>query len=330
MQTVKPKTNVVDIFFQLTRRHLLVLFRNKMRVFFTVMAPIIIFAIYILFLRNMELGTVESAILQLNLDKGYNLNYAELEKPIRCIVDSWMLSGIIAISSLTVSLQTNNIIVSDKENGVNRDFVSSPVSKGVLIASYFFYSFIVTVLISLIFLVFSFIYLACLGEFVLNFVDILEILGIVFFSSISSVLFTVFICSFVTRDATMGSIITIFSTAIGFLIGAYMPIAMLPFWVGNICGFFPGTYTCSLLRYAFLDTPLNNMFAQVSQMAGGTELIATLSENFGFNLNFFGMYVEPTMQVVALAVFSVFLGVINIFSARHLVKVVGSLRKKKK
>ena len=115
MQTVKPKTNVVDIFFQLTRRHLLVLFRNKLRVFFTVMAPIIIFAVYILFLRNMELGTVESAILQLNLDKGYNLNYSEIEKPIKCIVDSWMLSGIIAISSLTVSLQTNNIIVSDKE-----------------------------------------------------------------------------------------------------------------------------------------------------------------------------------------------------------------------
>ncbi len=330
MQTVKPKMNVADIFFQLTRRHLLVLFRNKMRVFFTVMAPIIIFAIYVLFLRRMELGTVEATIMQLNTEKGFALNYGELSKSVECIVDSWMFSGIIAISSLTVSLQTNNIIVSDKENGVNRDFASSPVNKGILIASYFFYSFIVTVLISLIFLIFSFIYLACLGEFTLNAVDIVEIIGIVFFSSISSVLFTVFICSFVTRDATMGSIITIFSTAVGFLIGAYMPIAMLPSWVGDICGFFPGTYTCSLLRYSFLDTPLHDMFAQLSATSGGTELVSELYKNFGFNLKFFGMDVEPTMQAVALAIFSAVLAVMNIFSARHLVKVVGAFRKKKK
>ena len=309
---------------------MLVLFRNKIRVFFTVMAPLIIFAIYILFLKDLELSTVQSAIWQLNTDGGYNIDYETYRKPIQTVVDSWMLSGIIAISSLTVSLQTNNIIVSDKENGVNRDFASAPVSKSLLIASYFLYSFIVTILISFIFLMICFVYLAALGEFALTFVDFLKIVGIIIYSSISSVLFTVFICSFVTRDATMGSIITIFSTAVGFLIGAYMPLGMMPRWVGNICGFFPGTYTCSLLRYSFMDTPINNLFAQIGGVPGGEELLGQLTENFGFNLSFFGMNVEPTMQAVTLGIFSAVLMVLNIFSANHLVKVVGVFKRKKK
>lgn len=330
MQTVRPKTNYFDIFFQLTKRHILVLFRNKIRVFFLVTAPLIIFAIYIFFLRTMELESVKTIIYNLNDTYHYGLNYDEFEKSIQTIVDSWMLSGIIAISSLTVSLQTNNIIVSDKENGVNRDFASSPVSKNVLITSYFLYNFIVTVFICFIFLLVCFIYLASLGEFVLTVLDFFKIVGIIFYSSLSSVLFTIFICSFIKRDATMGSVITIFSTVVGFLIGAYMPFSMMPEWVGNLCGFFPGTYTCSLLRYAFMSTPIDLMKEQVSAINGANELLNQLFDNFGYNLQFFGIVVNQETQSIALSVFTVLLVVLNLFSAEHTIKVVGGALKRKK
>lgn len=329
MQPVKHKTNYLDIFFQLTKRHILVLFRNKIRMFFTVMAPLIIFAVYILFLRDLELTSVQSAINQINSEKGLDINFQQYKNFIETIVDSWMLSGIIAISTITVSLQTNNIIVNDKENGVNRDFVSSPIGKVVLIASYFLYNFIVTVIICIIFLIICFIYLACLNEFVLTFADILQILGILLYSSVSSVLFTVFICSFIKRDATMGSVIMIFSTAVGFIMGAYMPLGMMPDWVGNICGFFPGTYTCALLRYSFLSAPINNLAAQLTSVAGGSELISAVSENFGFNLMFFGKAVDPSYQSLVLGIFSLLLIAVNMLSAKHLIKVSGVLKKKK-
>ena len=318
------------MFYQLVRRHLLVLFRNKIRVFFTIIAPLIIFAIYILFLRDLELAGVKSAILEINTNLGSNLDYDVYKKSIETVVDSWMLSGIIAISTITVSLQTNNIIVNDKENGVNRDFASSPVSRSLLIASYFLYNFIVTIFICFLFLMVCFIYLACLGELVITFVDFLQILGILLYSSISSVLFTVFICSFIRRDATMGSVIMIFSTAVGFIMGAYMPLGMMPLWVGNICGFFPGTYTCSMLRYSFMATPLNIMSGQLSSVAGGADLIASVTNDFGFNLAFFGTSISPGYQALALALFSVLLIVVNIFSANHLIKVGNAFKKKKK
>lgn len=333
MQTVKRKVNYLDIFFQLTKRHMLVLFRNKIRMFFTVMAPLIIFAVYILFLRNLELEGVQSAINQINseLKLAKPINYEEYKKTIETVVDSWMFSGIIAISTITVSLQTNNIIVNDKENGVNRDFASSPINKGLLIASYFLYNIIVTVIICFIFLMVCLIYLACLGEFTINFVDFLQIFAIMVYSSISSVLFTVFICSFIKRDATMGSIVMIFSTAVGFIMGAYMPLGIMkPSWVGTLCGFFPGTYTCSLLRYAFLSTPINNMVGQLSAIEGGSQLIESVNKSFGFNLQFFGVSVNPGYQALVLAIFSILLIAVNIFSSNHLIRVSGVLKFKKK
>lgn len=329
MQSTRFIRNI-DMFFQLVRRHMLVLFRNKIRMFFTVIAPLIIFAVYILFLRDLELDGVKSAILEINTSLGLTLNYADHAKTIETVVDSWMLSGIIAISTITVSLQTNNIIVNDKENGVNRDFVSSPVGKGVLIASYFLYNFIVTVIICFIFLMVCLIYLACLGELVISFGDFMQILGILLYSSVSSVLFTVFICSFIKRDATMGSVIMIFSTAVGFIMGAYMPLGMMPPWVSNICGFFPGTYTCSMLRYSFMATPLSVLGGELAGVAGGSELVQSVVGDFGYNLEFFGASIEPGYQALALALFSLLLIIVNIFSAGHLIKVPGTHKKTKK
>lgn len=43
----KTKHRGTEIFFQLTRRHLLVFFKNKVRVMYTLLVPVIIFAVYI-------------------------------------------------------------------------------------------------------------------------------------------------------------------------------------------------------------------------------------------------------------------------------------------
>ena len=48
----KAKSNV-SVFFQLTRRHLLVFFKNKIRLMYTLLVPVIIFAVYIFFLRQL-------------------------------------------------------------------------------------------------------------------------------------------------------------------------------------------------------------------------------------------------------------------------------------
>ena len=319
-------------FWQLTRRHLLVFFRNKIRVFFTFMVPITIFLIYIFLLRDLELNTVNGILTDIGAKEGVSLtDDKKLNNLIEAVVDSWMLSGILAISTVTVSLQTNWMIISDKEKGVNRDFASSPISRNVLIGSYFLFNFIVTVIICFIFLLVCFVYIACMGEFLLTFPDFLTILATILFSSALSVLLTVLICSFISRDGTMASVNTIFSTVIGFLIGAYMPFATMPEWVQSVCAFLPSTYSCSLLRYSFMSTPIDKLAAYVIESVKITDsarLIKDLTDNFGYNLRFFGNLVTPARQALAHGVFIIIFIAANIFAGKKLITVTEGLSKK--
>lgn len=331
MQRVKQ--NYFEQLGKLTKRHLLVFFNNRMRVFFTLMVPFIVFVIYIFFLRNLELLTVKDVFSDSTIDELKNFDPAgntQVNKYVGAILDSWMLSGIMAFSTLTVSLQTNNIIVADKENAINRDFASSPVSNTVLIISYFIYSFVVTLIVSFIFLIVCFVYLACLGEFWLNFVDVLTILGVLLYSTVNSVLFTVFICSFVSKDMTMVSILTVFSSAIGFLIGAYMPFYMMPAAVQNVCCFIPGTYCCSLFRYSFLATPIAEASNYIVGLdpVNGQLIIEGLTGNFGYNLEFFGMSLTPEIQAAIIALFTVLLIALNLITGKKLTSVIGGVGKK--
>ena len=132
------------------------------------------------------------------------------------------------------------------------------------------------------------------------------------------------ICSFISRDGTMASVNTVFSTVIGFLIGAYMPFATMPEWVQNFCAFLPSTYSCSLLRYSFMSTPIDKLAEYVTQnvnISNSAQLIKDLTDNFGYNLRFFGNTLTPAWQALAHGVFIVILVVVNIFAGKRLITV---------
>ena len=310
----------------LIKRHLLVFINNRMRVFYTMMVPFIIFVVYILFLRDLELMTVGPVLTEY----GLSADDAKLMSYVHTLIDSWMLSGIIAMSTITVSLQINNITVSDKENGINRDFASSPVSSTMLILSYFLSNFVITFAVCFIFLLACFIFLACMGELIITFTSLMAVCGVLIFTTVNSVLFTVFVCSFISRDSTMASIITIFSTAIGFLIGAYMPLFMMPKAVQYLCGFVPGTYCCALFRFAFMSDGIAEMTEYLSGVIpeGASGIMAELTGNFGYNLNFFGIVVTPPYQALVIAVFTLIFIVLNVVFGKKLTAVIGGMTKK--
>lgn len=311
--------NNLNVFLNLTKRHFLVFFKNKIRVLYTLLVPIIILLVYILFLRNLELSTVQNILYELEVEAT-----PELTTYINTLVDSWMLSGIIILSTITISIQTNNIIINDKENGVNRDFASSPIKNSYLIGSYFLFNFIVTMFLCLIVMLICFVYLAIMCEFFLTFIDFLIAFGVLTLSTATSTLLTIFICSFIKHESTLASIIAVFSTVAGFVIGAYMPLSMFPDWFRNICGFVPGTYSTDLMRFAFMATPLDGLSGLVSNLnlANGEELINNLFNSFGYEINLFGTNINVGYQALINVGFVVLFMILNIFSVKHITKVV--------
>lgn len=284
----KPKKVRVrnhEVFFQLTKRNFLVFTRNKMRMFFTLMVPIIILIIYILFLRSLELSSIREAINKIGTPVP--------DEILMLFMDSWFLSGNVALCSITISLQTNNLIINDKENGINRDFASAPIHKTVVTFAYMFFNFLITLLLCFVFVCVTFIFLAAMGEFYLTGIDVLTIFGVLAFITLSASAFTTLLCSFIDTDATLASVIAIVSACLGFLIGSFMPLSLMPKLMQDIVFFIPGTHATALMRYAYLKTPLETFGSQFDPSQ-----LAVLRNQVGYNLTF---YIHDMMTSVDLS-----------------------------
>ena len=286
------------------------------------MVPIIVFLIYIILLRNLEGEMLISALKDYGLIDATGWKIPGMEHDCFTMMDFWMLSGLLGISAITISIQSNNIMVNDKENGVNRDFISSPVNPKILITSYFIFNFLVTLLLCFIFFLICLIYIAAMGEFVLTFLDILTILGVLIITCLSSTLITIFICAFINREPTLASIIAIFSSAAGFLVGAYMPFGLFPGWVEAVCCFIPLTHNVALLRFAFL----NGVFERFQQTyepliedKGVYDALMSKVDQFGYNLHFFGDNVaNPSVSAIIVACSIVVFAALSLWASRFI------------
>ena len=312
-----------SVLFNLTKRHFLVFFRNKIRMLYTLLVPIIVFVIYLLILRNLEGEMLISQLKDLGLIVDGQWKIAGMEKDCFTMMDFWMLSGILGISAITISIQSNNIMVNDKENGVNRDFVSSPINNKVLISSYFLFNFLITFFLCFIFLLICLVYLLIAGEFTLNILDFLLILAMLALACIFSTLFTIFICAFIKREPTLASIIAIFSSAVGFLVGAYMPFGLFPKEVESVCCLLPSTHNVSLLRYSFLKNfmvKFENVYKPQLDVATYNSLMGKIDQ-FGYNLHFFGNTVTPNIQLLVVVGSILLFAFLNLFAVRFISRV---------
>lgn len=338
-------SNVLSSLVALIKRHCKVFFKNKATVLFTLMVPLAILVVYALFLRPMEITQIDNAFLS-NGTPLENLTSHD-RRQIYGIVDTWMMAGIISTTCFTVSLNTNNILVRDKESGNSRDFISSPIKSSVITASYFLFNAIVTFVINFI------VYLICLAwlagyggntyYLMPGWDGFFAIIGIIILSTLNSSLVTFFICSFLKSESSMGSMTAIFSTIIGFLNGAYLPASMMPKSIQYVTEFFPGTYSSGLFRQYFMKHPIEKVTYMLQNMANNPEyanipnvekygnLINNIKESFPSSLYFFNYEVTPSWMVAILLIFIVIFLVLNlIFSNANIVSFFSISKKIKK
>lgn len=318
------RPNQFGVLYYLVKRHFLVFFKNKVSVLFTLMVPLVVLAVYAIFLRPMEVRQLDEAIREgLGLELSQGGEAMGLIRKVRGIADEWMFSGVLSVSCITVSLNTNTVMVHDKETGVDKDFASSPIARTTVMASYSIFNGIVTFLANLLVFYSCLIYLWGYGAILPNFWDAVGIIGITALATISATLSTFFACSFMKNSSTLASFTAIFSAAIGFLCGAYLPANMMPLPVQYVTMFFPGAYASGLFRNYFMRTPLAGLESDLigaaqrgvlSKSPGEIQsFIQSVESDFSLEMDFFGNKVPVTiMGLVILAFIAIFL-VLDIF-----------------
>jgi len=193
-----------------TKRNLLVFFRDKAAVFFSLLASLIIVVLYLLFLGDV-----------------WSNSFPGIENA-RSIMDSWIMAGLIAVTPFTAAMGAFGTMITDRTSKIYKDFYCSPVSRFGITSGYIVSSFIIGVILSLFTLVLAQGYILIQGGELISFLVFVKILGIILLSTFMSTSFAFFIVSFFNSQNGFATASTISGTLIGFLTGIYLPIGMLP------------------------------------------------------------------------------------------------------
>lgn len=264
----------------LTSRNLKNFFRDKASVFFSLMAVFIIIGLYGLFLGNIQVQSLKSSV-------GLDLPQAAW------LVNAWILAGILAVSTVTVSLGAYGTMVDDVHQGQIKDFFVSPIKRTELVAGYMISSALISAIMNVLALAISEAYIVLDGGKLLPPLEMLETVGVLLLSIFSFSSLVCFITSFVKSPRAYGTLSTIVGTMIGFLTGIYVPIGILPNSLITIMKFIPFTYSAVWLRQIFTAAPMAIVFD-----GAPASVAKTYGDMYGINLYFGNTPVEPWMMAL--------------------------------
>ena len=285
----------------LTRRNLKIFLKDRANVFFSLLAPLIVLALYVLFLGRIQEDGLLAVLEGMGIQGGGD--------QIAAFSDSWMLAGCMSCACITVPLCACGIMIQDKARGITQDLFISPVARWVTPAAYFCSVVAAGLAIGAIVLAVCFVWLAASGMWLLSLPDVLGCIGAFILSVISSSTLLVFVVSFFRSQGAFTALNIILGTVVGFLIGAYMPISYFPDAVQKFTYFIPGSYTAGLFRNFMMRGALEEIAQLSPAFAEG------LRSEFSLTFDFFGAEVGiAAMFVVLAAVAAVFAG-LNVLAA---------------
>lgn len=271
----------------LTMRNLKVFLRDKANVFFSLLSPLIVLGLYVLFIGRMQSDGIAAALAEFGVTA---------DDAVRAFSDSWMLSGVMATTCITVPLCACGTMIQDRIKGVSADFLASPVPSWAAPAAYFLSVLIAGAVISLIVLGVCFAYLVLSGSWFLTAADVFGAIGTALLSVAASSTMLVFLMGFLQSEGAFTGVNIIVGTVTGFLIGAYIPISSFPEWVQYITLFVPGSYSAGLFRGFLMQGTLGEM-----ERIAGKPFADALSGEFSVHIDFFGVQLPGWGAAVILA-----------------------------
>lgn len=269
----------------LTSRNIKLYFKDKMTFLVSLITPLILLVLFIAFLKS----TYESSFI--SIAQGFNLD----QKLIDAFTGGWLFSSVLATSCITVAF-CSGIMVIDKINRVNIDFMVSPVKKSTLQLSYVLANLFSTLIVTFVLLVVGLVYLACVG-FYISFVDLLLIIFGIVVTSLFGTLLANIIWTFTHSQGVVSGVCTLVSALYGFICGAYMPINTMGAGMQGFVSLLPGTYATVLFRQGFLNGVLKEMGKTLPN-----EMIEGIASGFDVKMSFFGHDVSTLALILVITI----------------------------
>ena len=248
----------------LVKRHCLIFFRDKMNVFFSMLGAIIVLLLYIMFLKDLMIQSVPG-------------EYGSF------LMDSWIMAGMLAVTSVTAALGSLGILVGDKTSGASKIVAASPVKPIQVAAGYIISSFLITMMLCFFVLIFAEVFIIASGGSLLSAVALLEVIGVMIIGTASSCSIMFFVATLLKTTNSYSTACVIVGTLVGFVAGTYIPMGNLPDVVRNIVMIIPVSHEAMIMRQIFMDVPEGLYFEGAS-----ADIVHQFNVDMGYFFNIGG------------------------------------------
>lgn len=228
--------------FALCQRNLMLYFKNKTSIFFSLFGAMISFILFVVFLKQ-------------NMVQQWQHGSDATQ-----IMDLWLIGGTLSVTAITTTLATLGRMVIDESKGVLKDFYLTDVSRFEIKISYMLSAAVIGFIMQLMMLIIMLSYFAVVDGLAIPWSKTWALLALALVSSLLSVAINMMIVQFVHRIETMNAINSVISAAAGFLVGTYIPIGALPSVAQSMIKLTPGAYVSALYRQIMMNDKITETF----------------------------------------------------------------------
>ncbi|MCL0330226.1 ABC transporter permease [Apilactobacillus xinyiensis] len=226
----------------LLKRNLILYFNNKANVFFSLLASLISFGLFILFIKN-------------NLQNQW---HAIAIYP--GLLDNWIIGGTLTTTAISSSLTALTRYVIDKSNNVIADISLTDLSFKTLQISYIVSAVIVSTIMQLFTFTFMSTYFSLVDkiDFQWNVIPMVILMAI-----LDSFVWTAFgfiITSLINNQDALSGCYSIINTLAGFFALVYFPLMTLPKLGQLVIKLTPAPYMSAMYRNILMQNDFKNAF----------------------------------------------------------------------
>lgn len=237
----------------LIKRSLLLYFRDRQNIIFSLSAVFVMIGMYIFFLASAQEAFLRQVF---ELDPSIEVG---------SVMTSIVFAGMIASTSVTSGMIGLFIFFYDKTRAA-KDFLTTPVSRQKLMLSYVAGSAIIGFVMTMALMIVCLAYLAVNGHII----SVQSFIKLVFTALLTGACANslIFLVSTVAKtEEAFGSLCTVVATVIGFMMGVYIPIGNFPEAVQWVVRLFPISHAASMFRQILADDALHAIFANSTASA---------------------------------------------------------------
>lgn len=295
-------------FMGLTRRNLLIYFKDVQSVIFSMLTSMIVFVLYLLFLKGTFVEAIQGAM--------QGLEGLVQASSVDMLANGLLLVGILGSAMITVPYNCLSTIVRDRENRIDYDISATPMKRWQIILSYFTAAALSSFVMAAVILTVGVGILSGQGELYLAAADMAVLYGIVLLGSVSATSVFMLVMLLFHSSSASGAFFGMLSAAAGFVIGAYIPISQFSQRVQTFCNLFPASDVTILFRSALLG----GLLEQIDKEIGGVDqgmFVKALKDAFTLRPQVFGREMSADWTVLyVLGVTAVCIGAMAVLYAR--------------